>query len=246
MRVLFGWFFAAALLGTPSPPTFSAPAPASGGAKVEVRSYAITYEGATYRYFIYAPPGYGAAHAGPAILGLHGGGGNGLEQIAAWRQLADEQGILLIAPTLPQGPAIEPLAPGLLRAILTQAATNWTIDARRVYLFGHSAGGVLAFDAAMMDSDCFAAAAVHAAVIDPAYDWILSRAQRKPPIALYIGDRDSFFSLAQARRTRDTLAAAGFEVRYSELPDHDHSYSAVAAEVNRDAWRFLSAYSLPR
>jgi predicted esterase len=82
-------------------------------------------------------------------------------------------------------------------------------------------------------------------VIYPKYDWILDRAKRKTPIALYIGDRDEFFPLALARRTRDILQAAGFPLHYVELPGHDHDYHAVAEQVNRDAWAFLSQYSLP-
>ena len=185
---------------------------------------------------------YDGRRALPAILALHGGGGNGRQSIAAWKDVAEQNGIVLIAPTLPPGPALEPKVHLLLRDLVAEVKRQWKVDPRRVYLFGHSAGGVFAFDAVMLDSDLFAAAAVHAAAIDPDYDWILKKAQRKAPVALYIGDGDQFFSLPRVRRTRDVLQAGGFTVHYVEIPHHDHDYGAVAGSVNRDAWKFLSGY----
>ena len=211
----------------------------------EERSYRILFQEEIYQYSVFAPRGFRTHPPGPAILLLHGAGGNGPWSIAAWKGLADEKGILLVAPTVPFGPQFQPLIPTLLRSILAEVERTWKPDPHRIYLFGHSAGGVLAFDAAMIDADRFAAAAVHAAVIYPEFDWILGRAKRKTPIALYIGDRDQFFPLDRARRTRDILQAAGFPLHYVELPGHDHDYHAVAAQVNRDAWDFLSQYSLP-
>ncbi len=235
----------AAFLALLAFPAFGQPAGGSctpaRGPLVECR---LRFEEHDYPFHVFLPPTYDGHHPVPALLVLHGGGGNGRQSIAAFKTLAEQNGILLIAPTLPSGPEIEPKVPALFRELLDAVRHRWTVDSRRIYLFGHSAGGVFTFDAAMLDSDLFAAAAVHAGVIDPEYDWILKRARRKTPIALYIGDADAFFSLARARRTRDVLLAEGFPLHYTELPHHDHNYAAVAEMVNRDAWKFLQQYSL--
>ncbi len=81
---------------------------------------------------------------------------------------------------------------------------EWNIAPKRIYLFGVSAGGYTAFDACMFDSEYFAGGGVFAAVI-PDYDWIVHQAQRKIPIAIYLGDRDEFFTVAQAQSTRALL-----------------------------------------
>jgi poly(3-hydroxybutyrate) depolymerase len=206
----------------------------------------VRFEQTDFTYYVYVPPSYDGRRTLPAVLLLHGGGGNGLDSISAWRQLAETNGILLIAPTLPTGPALEPKVHELLHTILASAMQQRKIDFRRIYLFGHSMGGVFGFDAALLDSETYAAAAVHAAAIDPEYDWIIKRAKRKLPIAIYVGDHDQFFSLDRTRRTRDVLAAAGFDVHYLEIPHHDHNYATVAGEVNRDAWTFFSQHSLPQ
>ena len=204
----------------------------------------LRFEEQEFPFLVFLPAAYDGKRSLPALLVLHGGGGNGRQSLAAWQSVAEENGIVLIAPTLPPGPALEAKVHVLFRDLVTEVERQWKVDPRRIYVFGHSAGGVFTFDAVTLDSDLFAAAAVHAAAIDPDYDWILAKAERKAPIALYIGDGDQFFSLPRVRRTRDVLQAGGFTVHYVEIPHHDHDYGAVAGSVNRDAWKFLSGYSL--
>ena len=106
-------------------------------------------------------------------------------------------------------------------------------------------GGYLAYDAAMFDSQYFAAVAVHAMRIADDYRSIVNRAQRKTPIAIYIGDHDQYFSVDSVRKTRDLLRRSGFPVHYVEFLNHDHNYYARSDEINADAWKFLKENSLP-
>ncbi len=121
---------------------------------------------------------------------------------------------------------------------------KWSVDRRRLYVFDYSAGGYFAYDAALLNSEYFAAGGVFAGIIQPEYDGIARQATRRTGIAVYIGDRDQFFSVAQARRTRDVLQANHVDVRYVELPNQDHNYGAAASFVNADVWRFFSAHVL--
>ena len=106
-------------------------------------------------------------------------------------------------------------------------------------------GGYLAFDGAMFESQYFAAVAVHANRIADEYTGILAHAQRKTPIAIYIGDHDQFFTIASVHKTRDLLLKSGFPVHYVELINHDHDYYALADEINADAWKFMMQNRLP-
>ena len=162
-----------------------------------------------------------------------------------WRAMALHNGILLIAPDLPRDAAFEDIAPEFFRRLTGAVEAEWSVNKRRVYVFGHSMGGYLAFDAAMFDADVFAAAAIHASFIAPDYAGIVDRAARKIPIALYIGDADQAVSIENVRATRELLLAHGFPLHYLELPGHDHNYGAMSGKINLDAWEYLSKRRLP-
>ncbi len=197
---------------------------------------------ADYRYVL-SPPARQTAR--PAILLLHGSGGDGAGMVAMWRDLARENDIVLIAPELPLKLSFEDLAPDVFRCVVEDASRQVRIDPRRVYAFGYSMGGYLAYDAATFDSDRFAAVAILAAAIAPGYEWIMGKATRKTPIAIYIGDRDPLVRLDGVTWTRDLLTRGGFPVRYTELEGQDHRYAPVARRVNADAWEFFRKETLP-
>lgn len=181
----------------------------------------------------------------PAVILLHGAGDRAQNMLEAWRHLASKQKIILLAPDLPRDPKFEDVAPQIFRCVVEDAEQQVRIDSSRIYLFGNSMGGYLAYDAAMFESEYFAAIAVHAMRIAEDYEWIVTRARRKTPIAIYIGDHDQFFSQDSLRKTRNLLRKAGFPVHYVELENHDHNYYALSDEINEDAWRFLKENSLP-
>jgi poly(3-hydroxybutyrate) depolymerase len=181
----------------------------------------------------------------PVVMLLHGAGDQAMNMIDAWKRFAGKKKIILIAPELPREEKYEAAAPQVFRCVVEDARQAAQIDPRRVYLFGNSMGGYLAYDSAMLESQYFAAVAVHAMRIADDYTWIVTRAQRKTPVAIYIGDHDQFFSVDSVRKTRDLLRKSGFAVHYVELQDHDHNYYARSDEINDDAWDFMKKNSLP-
>jgi poly(3-hydroxybutyrate) depolymerase len=185
------------------------------------------------------------SHLLPAVMLLHGAGDQPSNMMDAWERLARKEKLVLLAPELPRDPKFEDAAPAVFRCVVEDAKQLVGIDPQRVYLFGNSMGGYLAFDGAMFESQYFAAVAVHANRIADEYTGIIARAQRKTPIAIYIGDHDQFFTVENVRKTRDLLMKSGFPVRYVELPNHDHNYYARADEINSDALKFMKENILP-
>ena len=173
------------------------------------------------------------------MLLLHGAGDTPEPMIKAWRKIANKEHFVLIAPELPRDPNFEEAAPQVFRCLVEDAKQFAALDARRIYLFGHSMGGYLAYDGATLESQYFAGAAIHGMRIAHEYAWIVKRAERKAPIAIYIGDRDQFVPISGARKTRDLLQKEGFPVHYVEMKNHDHNYYALSEQINADAWNFL-------
>src|SRR5271165_3048835 len=211
------------------------------GSASEVLSKSIRCENIRQTYLYYSPEispkhvpesSEETGSALPVVMLLHGAGDRAAHMVDAWRHFAAKHKIILLAPELPREEKYEQIAPQVFRCVVEDAKQWLHIDPQRVYLFGNSMGGYLAYDSAMFESQYFAAVAVHAMRIADEYAWIVDRAQRKTPIAIYIGDRDQYFSVASVLKTRDLLRKAGFPVHYVEMINHDHDYYAGSDEIN--------------
>jgi len=208
----------------------------------KVQSKTVNCDGRKINYRLYAPSGDAPL---PVVLLLHGAGDTPEPMIDAWRSLSEKEKIVLIAPELPRTLEFEATAPQVFRCVVEDAKHFENLDARRLYIFGNSMGGYLAYDALAFQSDYFAAVAVHAMGIAPEYDSILDHASRKLPVAIYIGDNDPLVSVKSVVRTRDLLLRRGYQVRYTELKNHDHNYYSVSAKVNQDVWQFFLGQPQP-
>ena len=156
-----------------------------------------------------------------------------------WR---DRKASLWSAPDLPRELSFEAITPAFFRALLDKIPG---VDKQRVYVFGYSMGGYLAYDAAMFGSDYFAGAAVYANFISPEYVGILNEAKQRIPIAIYAGAKDELIPISRVRTTRDLLESRGFPMHYLEFPRNGHDYGAVADRENADAWAFFERIRLP-
>ena len=96
----------------------------------------------------------------------------------------------------------------------------------------------------LLESQYFAATAIHAGALPPEGRDLIEMAKRKIPISIQVGDSDQFFPLKVVRATRDALNAKGFSVELTELPNHDHWYYDLAPKINRTAWDYLKKYEL--
>jgi len=199
--------------------------------------------------WIYRPAALPPGATTPLLLLLHGSGRDGASQTREWQKLADKEGVLLAAPDAldPKGWAIPADGPQFLGDVVSFVRARYPVDPARVYLFGHSAGAVFALNVGPMESEFFAAVAVHAGAFRDAADAnVLSYASRKIPVFLVVGTKDPYFSVDAVRETKRAFEAKGFRVELLEIPGHDHDYYRRSDEINRKAWDFLSPIRLEK
>ena len=212
----------------------------------------LTIEGVEYRYQVFVPRDFDPAKKWPVILALHGGGEYGADGL---RQTAYAlPNSIRVHPSrfpaivvLPQ--AKEDDKPGWQgqggRAALAQvdaAIGEFSGDASRVYLTGHSAGGNGAWYLASHYPDRFAALVPvcgfvsefkgHASEVDyPAVafpgepDPFASVARRVAhiPVWIFHGGRDDVVPPEESRKMAAELKKLGAEVTYTELPEANHN-----------------------
>ena len=205
----------------------------------------ITSQNKKRTYYLFVPESVKRAAPVPLIVLLHGSGRNGLTLADKWKELAAKEGVILVGPDSLDSRVWNAPAdgPDFLRDLVEDLKSKYPINPRRVYLFGHSAGAVFALYMSLLESQYFAAAAVHAGALEKQAPAV-AVAKRKSPIALFVGTRDRFFPLEVVRDTRDQLNNQGFSVELTELPGHDHNYYDVASKINQSAWEFLKKHQL--
>lgn len=207
---------------------------------------AFEFAGIKRSYTLFAPPTAKASPA-PLIVLLHGSYGSAAALVRLWTSIAEQEGIVLVAPDAREREAWQLRADGpqFIRAVIEEAAAKHSIDRARIYLFGNSGGAVYSLTLSMIESQLFAATAVHAGAWRAPNEFrAVPYAKRKIPIAIFIGDQDEYFPLFTARKTQRALEQAGHPVSVNVIPGHTHSYSDVALQVNRDAWQFMRANRL--
>jgi Poly(3-hydroxybutyrate) depolymerase len=204
------------------------------------------FSGLKRSYSLFVPASAATAPA-PLLVLLHGSYGSGAAIVSWWTSLAEQEGIVLVAPDARKREAWQLRADGpqFIRAVIDQAAARHPIDRTRIYLFGSSGGAVYSLTLSMLESQLFAATAVHAGAWRAPNEFrAVPYAKRKIPIAIFIGDKDEFFPLFAVRRTQSALEQAGHPVSVTVMAGHNHPYADVALEVNRSAWNFMKANRL--
>jgi poly(3-hydroxybutyrate) depolymerase len=205
----------------------------------------LTTGGRERSYYLFVPE-RAAGKPSPLIVTLHGSGRDGRILVEHWRDLARKEGIVLAGPDAldRQGWHNATEGPQFLYDLVEALKETLTVDPRRVYLFGHSAGAIHAMHMGILESEYFAAVAAHAGVVQTEMLPFMKQAPRKIPIGMWVGTDDRLFPLAPVRATRDGLAAFGFPVELSEIKNHTHDYYRRSSEINKAAFAFLQQHKL--
>ena len=213
-------------------------------ARDDITKELITSNGKTRAYYLFVPST--AKAPAPLIVLLHGSGRVGMSLVEKWKDLALKEGIIIAGPDsadtrvwgMPQD------GPDYLRDLVEALKAKYPINPRRVYLFGHSGGAIFALEMSLLESQYFAATAIHAGVLPANGRDLIDLAKRKIPIFIQVGDSDQNFPLKAVRATRDVLNEKGFAVELTEIPKHDHWYYDLAPKINLAAWEFLKTREL--
>ncbi len=216
----------------------------SASAKDDITKELITSGGRERAYYLYVPST--AKGPAPLIVMLHGSNRTGVSLVEKWKDYAKKEGIIVAGPDSSNlsGWGSPQDGPDYLRDLVEELKSKYPINPRRVYLFGHSAGASFALHMSLMESQYFAATAIHAGALSSQDMGLIELAKRKIPISIQVGDSDDFFPLKIVRATRDALKDAGFPVELIEIENHDHWYYDKAAKFNQTAWEFLKKYEL--
>jgi phospholipase/carboxylesterase len=196
------------LRSRPAPPTEEAPAPG-------LRKLGL---GGARDGLLYVPSGYRADRPAPLVVMLHGAGGNAEGALAPLRALADEAGLLLLAPES-RGRTWDLLLEGLgpdvafLDRALGQVFARYAVDPARIALEGFSDGASYALALGLANGDLFG----HVIAFSPGF--LAPPGQHgEPRLFVSHGTHDTVLAIDLCSRLLvPRVREAGYRVHYREF-----------------------------
>jgi predicted esterase len=181
---------------------------------------------------LYVPAGYRAEEKAPLAVTLHGAGGHARSGISQFLDLADEAGIILLAPES-RGRTWDVLVGGygpdveFIDRALKRTFDRLAVDTRRLAMTGFSDGASYALSLGLTNGDLF----THLIAFSPGF-MVPATKRGKPPVFVSHGTHDRVLSIQEtSRRIVPELERDDYEVRYREF-DGPHT---VPRSIAREA-----------
>lgn len=192
---------------------------------------------------LFVPSGYRPGVPAPLLLCLHGAGGSGARTIGHTRDLAEELGVVLLAPDS-RGATWDVIRGAygadvaFIDRALARVLDEVAIDRARIGIEGFSDGASYALSLGIANGDLF----THILAFSPGF-MAPPMQVGEPPIYMSHGTADQVLPIAMcSRRLAPQLTRAGYTVTYREFQGPHTVPPEIAAEAVR--W-FTGAGTLP-
>jgi predicted peptidase len=197
----------------------------------EVERAYMAADGSLVPYRVYVPKSYDGKTLQPLVVLLHGALGNErsyfspLYDEATIKGEMEKRGWIFVAPngrgrfSTYQGAGLEDVLQ-VIRAV----QRDYKTDAARIYLTGHSMGGLGTWEVARAHPELFAAISSVAGAGNRRADDLakLLEAVKPLPILIVQGAKDGIVPPQASREMFAAAQKAGLKVKYLEIPEADH------------------------
>ncbi len=195
------------------------PIPATGDLKL---SY--PFLGAALPLRAYVPVFYNPLKRYPLVVAIHGGGVDENSYFDSYekgrmKEVAERFETIVICPRRTEADLTMEVK--AIQSAIDLISSQYSIDASRIYLLGHSAGGAMALYLAAFSDLPIAAMASLAGPIPPQYraDWPRIRV----PAFLAAAEGDDVVPISQMLATRDLLVGNETNIEFRLLDAKDHN-----------------------
>jgi predicted esterase len=197
------------------------------------RHYFLAEAGEIMPYRLYIPKNYDGSRAFPLVVALHGLGGTEDSMFGANYQVipeAEKRGYIIAAPLgyRIDGGYGRNMGPGNKRSefseldvmhVLELVRRDYKIDEQRIYLMGHSMGGIGTWALGAKYPQIWASLAPISGVADPRTVEVM----RHIPEVVVHGDADNTVPVGGSRAMVAEMKKLGVDVKYIEVPGGSHT-----------------------
>lgn len=187
-------------------------------------------------YFLYVPRSLNRTNPAPALVFLHGSGGSFKSYTWLLSKIAEERGVVIIAPSGGLGNWKAPRAPQIVVEALDDAAKVVALDMGRIHLAGLSNGGLGVTRTLVSPyANRFRSVILFSPVCDDQAVNSAPFAQscRTKPVLVISGELDDRVQIAYVRQCVDVMRRTGINVQFSTYPGANH----FLMFSHREQWR---------
>ena len=195
------------------------------------KAYHSAVDNTVQPYRLFIPDSYTAAKSWPLVVALHGMGGDENSMFDSYagsvKKAAERLGFLVVCPkgrdtaSMYRGSAEQDVMD-----VLAEVRRDYKVDAKRIYLMGHSMGGYGTWSTAMDHPDVFAALGPISGGGNAAG---MVKLKDIPQYVVH-GDADPTVAVTQSRTMVEAGKKAGTNIVYVEVPGGNHM-SVAAPQI---------------
>ena len=185
-------------------------------------------------YYLYAPKEYSADQEWPLFVGIHGAGGTGLDCWNLWQSFADQEGFILLCPSIP-GDArgfYQDVGESTVLSAIGEVKKEYNVKPR-MFFSGFSAGAYFIQGFMVHYPQYVSGLSILSAGVYVYPDQFAEFV----PMLVVIGGRDDRFALKTSVIFAAELQKIGFDVKYVLLPEAGHLVSQEGIDLSIELFR---------
>lgn len=183
-------------------------------------------------HYLYVPENYTNDRDWPLFVGVHGGGGSGLDCWDLWQSYADAEGFILLCPSIPgdSGGFYQDIGESVVNLAIKDVRSNYRIQPK-MFFAGFSAGAYFIQGYAYH----FPQSVSGLAVLSTGYTIIGINVPA--PIILVTGNIEPASSLQANQDFYDHMNERGYDIEYHILTGVGHWVSSKAKKLTIELFR---------
>jgi hypothetical protein len=185
-------------------------------------------------YYLYVPKAYTTDREWPLFVGIHGAGGTGLDCWNLWQKYADEEGFILLCPSIPGDASgfYQDVGENTVWSAIGEVKKEYRVK-QQMFMSGFSAGAFFIQGFTYHYPQYVNGLSILSAGVYLHPKMFINLV----PMVVVIGDADNSDALQASSIFATNLQKFGFDIQYVVLPNVGHTVTREGIDLTIDLFR---------